>query len=494
MAANNFGVRARTGIEGLDDILGGGWPVNRLYLVKGPPGAGKTTLGLQFLLEGAKRGERVLYVTLSESRQEVEAVAVSHGWDLAKVDVFEPQVDWTDDENTVFHPSEVELREHIEKLVREVERVNPARVVFDSLSELRLAAQSALHYRRQILRLKRFFAGREVTLLLLDDGTAPESDAQLESIAHGVLSLEQMPQGFGGERRRLRLAKVRGLKFRGGHHDYSILTGGVTVYPRLVAAEHRVEQLQQTASTGNAALDTLLGGGGLDRGTSTLLLGPAGAGKSSIALQIATAAARRGEQAVLLAFDEGKGTLLARARSLGMDLEPLIASGNLVIRPIDPAEVVPDELVHMMRSVVDKPSPTTLVIDSLNGYLHAMPEERHLAAQLHEVLAYLSLKGVVTVMVMAQSGLITSSMRSPVDISYLADTVLLLRFFEWQGRICKAISVMKRRTGPHEDTIRELQMGPDGIKIGPALTGFRGVLTGIPAFVGEEKLPLERTE
>jgi circadian clock protein KaiC len=479
--------RAKTGIVGLDDILTGGWPVNRLYLVQGAPGAGKTTLGLQFLLAGAARGESVLYVTLSESRAEVNAVAESHGWSLDSIAVFEPKTSDADElgdaDNTVFHPSEVELRETIKELLDEVSRVNPSRVVLDSLSELRLLAQTPLHYRRQILRLKRLFAGRAVTVLLLDDGTAPEGDAQLQSIAHGVLVLEQRPQEFGSERRRLRISKLRGLKFRGGHHDYRIESGGLIVFPRLVAAEHRADAITETASSGVDALDALLGGG-LARGTSTLILGPSGTGKSSITLQLAVAAASRNERVSMFTFDEGRATMLARARALGLPLEAHIATGLVTVRQIDPAEIVPDEFVHLVRESVDRERHSMVVIDSLNGYLQAMPEERFLALQLHELLSYLALKGVLAVLVMTQSGVVGQSMSSPVDITYIADTLILLRYFESEGRMKKAISVVKKRTGFHEDTIREFALSASGLTVGQPLTSFRGVLTGVPVFTG----------
>lgn len=478
--------RASTGIPGLDDILGGGWPRDRLYLVQGDPGAGKTTLGLQFLLEGARRKETVLYVALSESRAEIEAVAQSHGWSLEGVTIFEPLLEGERplEANSVFHPSEVELRESLEQLFAEVERLRPSRVVFDSLSELRLSAQSALHYRRQILQLKRFFSGRAVTLLLLDDGNTSNGDTQAQSVAHGVLSLQQLPHGYGDDRRRLRLKKVRGLRFRGGHHDYRIVTGGLQVFPRLVAAEHRAEPIGGAASTGSAGLDAMLGGG-LDRGTSTLLLGPSGSGKSSLALGVAIAAAQRGEHASFFTFDESLGTLLARAAALGLPLKEELELGRIQLRTVDPTELVPDELVHLVRQSVARPQPTTVVIDSLNGYLQSMPEERFLLPQLHELLAYLAQKGVLTLLVMAQAGLFGPQVAAPVDVSYVADTVLLLRHFEAEGRVRKAISVLKKRTGGHDDAIRELVLTPRGLLIGDALRGLEGVLSGQPHLTGE---------
>jgi circadian clock protein KaiC len=484
-----------TGIAGLDDILRGGFPPNRVYLIQGDPGSGKTTLGIQFLLQGVRIGDTPLYISLSESRDEVQAVARSHGWTLDGINMFEMQVGQEEyaesAENTLFEPSEVELREVMQRLLAEIERVKATRVVFDSLSELRLLAQHPLRYRRQIMQLKQFFSGRNCTVLFLDDRTAPEEDRQLQSIVHGVLLLEVSASEYGNERRRMRVVKMRGLQPRGGYHEFIIRRGGLQVFPRLVAAEHMPAPRDRTSTlpSGVVQLDRLLSGG-VDRGTATLLLGPAGSGKSSLALKYALSAVERGERVELFAFDERIQTLLLRARGLGIDVDSALESGNLVVTQVDPAEMGPGEFVaNVSRSVFENQT-RVVIIDSLNGYLNAMPEERALALQLHELLAVLNQNGVTTFMVMAQHGLLGPAMQTPIDVSYLADTVIMLRYFEADGAVRKAISVVKKRSGAHEDTIREYRMGPpDGISVGQPLSGFRGVLTGVPSYVGgSEKL------
>jgi circadian clock protein KaiC len=477
--------KAATGIAGLDDILRGGYPAGRILLVEGDPGVGKTTLALQFLLEGAKRGEPSVYVTLSETREELLQVAASHGWSLDGIEIFEltaPEAFAQEEQNTLFHPSEVELAEMTKAVTDLCIRTKPRRLVFDSLSEIRLLAQSALRYRREVLALKQFFAGRNCTVLLLDDRTDKGLDSHLQSIAHGVVSLEQLIPLYGAHRRRMRVAKMRGVDFRGGYHDFLIREGGIDVFPRLVAAEHSQPSLDGMASSGVAALDAMLGGG-LDRGTSALFLGTPGTGKSALATQWALAAAKRGERAAIYAFDESVATLERRSVSLGLDLPRYREAGKIVIRQIDPAEVAPGQLTHQIRESVDEDGVRLVVIDSLNGYLNAMPQESFLVLQLHELLGYLGRKGVVTILVVAQQGLVGST-GSPVDVTYLADTVLLLRHFEAAGVLHRAISVMKRRTGGHESTIRELHFGRDGVSAGQPLHQFSGVLTGVPAFVG----------
>jgi circadian clock protein KaiC len=477
---------ASTGIDGLDDVLRGGLPRDRLYLVQGDPGSGKTTMGLQFLLEGKLRGEAGMYISLSETREEIVSVARSHGWDLEGIHLVEmtaaEQQLSLEDENTLFEPSEVELRELMQRLLNQIERVGPKRVVLDSLSEMRLVSQTSLRYRRQVLTLKQFFAGRQCTVLMLDDRTTADDDRQLQSLAHGVLSLESRIMEYGNERRRLRIVKLRGVQPRGGYHELSIVKGGLRVFPRLVAAEHRPDVQRQAISSGVGELDQLLGGG-IDRATATLVMGPAGSGKSTLALRLAMAGLDRGEQVALFAFDERVDTMLARLDGLGIDLRPHLQSGRASLRQIDPAEMGPGEFTAVVRSSVDTGA-RMVVIDSLNGYLNAMPEERQLALQLHELLSYLGHIGVTTIMVMAQHGL-TGQLVSPVDVSYIADTVILLRFFESEGQVRKAISVVKKRSGPHEETIREYRLGaPYGIRIGQPLSKFRGVLTGAPVFEG----------
>jgi circadian clock protein KaiC len=479
--------RVRTGNPGLDFVLNGGLPANRLYLVRGDPGVGKTTFALQFLLEGVRAGERVLYITLSETEEELRAVAESHGWLLDGVSLFEltaaEQRLNSDAQNTLFHPSEVELQETTDALLAHVEKVQPTRVVFDSLSEMRLLAQSSLRYRRQILALKQFFAGRSCTVVMLDDQTAAEGDQQVESIVHGVLLMEQLAPEYGAERRRLRVIKLRGVKVRGGYHDYNIETGGLTVFPRLVAAEHHEPFKTESCCSGIPELDQLWGGG-IHRGSSLLILGPAGSGKSSIAVQYALAAAIRGERSAFYLFEERPETLLARAASMGMDVKGRVEQGLVELRQVDPGELAPGALVAAVRHSVERDGARFVVIDSLNGYLNAMPEERFLTIQMHELLSYLGQLGVISILVVTQHGMLGQGMVSPLDASYLADSVLLLRYFEHAGQIRQAISVVKKRTGGHERTIRELRMGQSGIEIGEPLQEFQGVLTGVPVYRG----------
>ena len=475
--------RLATGSPGLDRVLEGGFPANRLYLVEGNPGTGKTTLALRFLLEGARRGEPVLYVTLSETKEELTDVARSHGWSLEGVSLHElvpPEESLkAEAQYTIFHPSEVELGETTRTVIEEVERIHPRRVVFDSLSEMRLLARDPLRYRRQILALKQFFSGRKSTVLLLDDRTSADADLQVQSIAHGVLMLEQLELDYDAERRRLRVSKLRGSRFRGGFHDFTIRTGGVEVFPRLVAADRRGEFKPEVVTSGVAELDALLGGG-LDRGTATLVLGPAGCGKSSLATHFAAAAAARGERAATFIFDEGVNTYLNRAAGLGTDLRAEVEAGRLTVQQVDPAELSPGEFTHAVCEAVERDGARLVVIDSLNGYMQAMPDERFLTAQMHELLTYLNQQGVVTMLLMAQHGFM-GAMSSPVDVSYLADTVILLRYFEAAGAIRRAISVVKKRTGRHEDTIREMHLSASrGVEVGEPLTAFRGVLTGVP--------------
>ena len=479
--------RASTGINGLDDVMAGGFTPNRLYLVEGVPGSGKTTLALQFLLDGARRNESTLYVTLSESAEELNAVATSHGWSLASVNIRElvpsDEALRPEDQYTMFHPSEVELGETTRSILEDVDRINPKRVVFDSLSELRLLAGSPLRYRRQILALKQFFAGRNCTVLLLDDMTSTDHDLQVQSIAHGVVLLEQMNPDYGAERRRLRVVKYRGVRFRGGYHDYIIRRGGIEVFPRLVATEHRSTPARERLTSGIRALDVLLGGG-VERGTSTLITGAAGTGKSSMSAQFVHTAAERGEKAAMFIFDESSHTLLSRAAELNIDLRRHIKAGRVNIRQVDPAELSPGELIHSIRTSVEQQGASIVVLDSLNGYLNAMPGERHLIIQLHEVLTYLGQAGVATLMISAHQGLIGSTMISPVDVSYLADAVILMRYFEAEGEVRQAISVVKKRGSAHERSIREFHMRNGQIEVGEPLRDFRGVLTGVPVFMG----------
>ncbi|MFZ0633295.1 MAG: ATPase domain-containing protein [Acidobacteriaceae bacterium] len=479
--------RFATGIAGLDDILGGGLARNHLYLVEGDPGTGKTTIAMQFLMEGVRRGQKGLYVTLSESKAELLEIADSHGWSLDGVEIFELVPDEAqlkpEAQYTVFNPSEIEMSDTTNAVMAEVERLQPARVVFDSLSELRLLARDSLRYRRQILGLKQYFSGRNCTVLLLDDRTGEGHDQQLQSIAHGVILMESAEREYGIKRRRLEVKKLRGSKFREGLHDYCIKRGGVEVYPRLVAAEHLVTFQPTQLESSITALDTLLGGG-IDSGTSTLLLGPAGCGKSTIAIRYAVSAVERGERPALFTFDETLATLVIRAKGLGMDIKKHADSGNLLLRQVDAAELSPGQFVYEIRQLVEKQALKLLIIDSLNGFLNAMPGEHFLAMQLHELLAFLSQKGVTTIMTVSQVGFVGTNIDTPVDVSYLADTVLLFRYFEAAGEVRQALSVIKKRSGEHERTIRELVMRNGVIAVGEVLTEFDGVLTGSPTFRG----------
>ncbi|HXH39964.1 MAG TPA: ATPase domain-containing protein [Thermoanaerobaculia bacterium] len=474
---------AATGIAGLDAILGGGFPKDHVYLIQGDPGAGKTTLSLQFLLEGVRRGEKGLYITLSETKRELHAVARSHGWNLDGVEINEHLVREEtlseEEDTTIFHPSEIELGQTVSRILEEVERVNPQRVVLDSLSEIRLLSQSNLRYRKQILALKQYFTNRGATVLLLDDKTAEGNDLQLHSVPHGVILLERRAPLYGAPRRRLEIVKLRGVDFRGGYHDFTIRRGGIELYPRLIAARDRGDGGDGHLASGIAEIDTLLGGG-LEMGSSTLIMGPAGVGKSTLATQYAIAAAQRGEHSALFIFDESRRSLLKRSTAVGMDLASPLERKFITAQQVDPAELAPGEFANLVRLAVEKDDAKVLIIDSLNGYLNAMPEERFLTLHLHEMLTYLGDHGVATILVMAQHGLIGSNMISSVDVSYLADCVVLLRYYEAEGELHKAISVMKKRSGDHEKAIREFSMGSAGLNVGPPLTHFRGILSGIP--------------
>lgn len=477
----DFGVaRVSTGTAGLDFILGRGvWP-DRLYLVEGTPGSGKTTLALRFLLAGQENGEAGLYITLSETISELNTVADSHGWSLDGIDLFELVAEdefGTDHAQSLLHPSDVELGETVRGVIEKVEATNPTRVVLDSLSELRLLAQNPLRYRRQVLALKHFFAKRNCTVMVLDDRSSEPGNLQLHSIAHGVISLEQTANDFGSERRRLRVVKMRGLRYRGGYHDFTIETGGLRVYPRLIAAEHTRSFSDEPVTTGLAGLDALLGDG-LAPGTNTLLAGPAGVGKTTTAVRCLIAALQRGEKAAFYLFDERLSTLVTRSRNLNMDLQPYVASGQLTIRQIDPAELSPGEFAGAVQDAVELDDVGVVVIDSLNAYFHAMPSDNYLILQMHELLGYLSQQGVVTLLVLGQHGIL-GDLRSDIDVSYLADTVMLLRYFESSGVVRKSIAVVKTRTSDHERSIRELRITTGvGLEVGEPITQVTGILSG----------------
>ena len=486
--------KVATGIPGLDDILKGGLPPRRLYLLQGEPGAGKTTLALQFLITGARAGEKVLYISLSETRDEVEEVAASHGWSLEGIEIVElsaiEQQLSAQSQNTLFHASEIELTETTRMLLDAVERIKPTRVAFDSLSELRLLSQTPLRYRRQILAFKQYLAGRNCTTLLLDDLSVDGLDSHVLSLAHGVIVLEQLAPEYGSERRRLSVQKIRGTTYRGGYHDYVISKGGIVAFPRLIAAEHHRNFSNENVSSGIKGLDVLLGGG-LSRGTSTLFTGPPGSGKSSIGLMFAVAAAKRGEKVAIYTFDESLPILFARAKGLGLGLDQLVDQGLVSVLQVDPAELSPGQLSSHIRTAVETGGAKFIYIDSLNGYLHSMAEERNLNLQLHELLTYLNQLGIVTMLVITPHGLL-GNMQTPIDVTYLADTVVALRFFEHKGAVHKALSVIKKRTGKHENTIRELKISSSGITVGPPLKHLRGVLGGSPVSAGSGVLGEEQ--
>lgn len=476
-----------TGIEGLDEILRGGLPENRLYLLLGKPGVGKTTVALQYLLEGVRVGEPGLYIALSETRDEILAVARSHHWPLEKISIFElsalEQQLAQEERNTVFHPAEIELNKTTKLLLEKIQEVKPRRLVLDSLSELRMLADSPLRYRRQMLAFKQFFAGQQMTVIVLDDHSADGGDLHVQSIAHGVIMIERIVSDYGSEKRRITINKMRGLNFIGGYHDAMIVPGGMRVFPRVIGSIQQKRGERGPLTSGIPEFDALLGGG-LDRGTSCLLLGPAGTGKSTIALQLALAAANRGEFVLMCIFEENLDTLKARAASVGLPLDGLIASGKIEVLEVDPAELSPGEFAHTVIDKVRRRDARVVVVDSLNGYLQAMPQGNHLNIQLHELLSFLNRNGVLSVMTVAQNGLV-GQMHSPVDITYLADTVILLRYFEQNGRIKKAISVIKKRIGRHEDALREFRIDAQGLRVGEPLEQFHGVLSGIPTFHGK---------
>jgi circadian clock protein KaiC len=486
---------AATGIKGLDEILGGGLPQNHLYLIDGEPGAGKTTLGIQFLLAGVRNGERALYVTLSESSGELHEVAASHGWDLSGIDIFElSSLGLTEAEEgyTLFHPAEVELQQTVDAILKAVSDHSPRRVVFDSLAEMRLLAREPLRFRRQILAIKHFFAGRESTVLLLDDKSTVERDLQLHSLAHGVIELEHVALEYGSERRRLQVIKIRGAQFRGGYHDFRITTGGLEVYPRILHDVPRTDVSDQTLSSGSERVDALLGGG-LTCGTSMLITGAAGTGKSVLSTQYALAEIQRGKKTLFYLFDERLSTFRLRSTELHMNVTENIDNGQLLVRQVEPTDLSPGEFASQVVNAVENEGIGLVIIDSINGYLQSMPEERLLAIQIHELLSFLSNNGVTCIMTLVQHGIFGNPVDEAVEVSYLADTVVLMRYFEVSGSVRQAISVVKRRSGDHERTIREFRVRPGGLQVGEPLRDFHGVLTGIPNYVGSAQPLMQDT-
>ena len=486
--------RAASGVPGLDDVLAGGFTKGSLFLIEGTPGTGKTTLALRFLLEGADAGDRNLYITLSETKDELIRGAASHGWTLGpNIEVFELQPAEgllnADQQQSLLYSSDLELGETVKAIFDAVERFKPNRIVLDSLSEIRLLAQSSLRYRRQLLAIKHYFARRDATVLALDDLTTEELDKTAHSIAHGVIRLEELTLSYGAERRRMRIMKYRGQAFRGGYHDFVIRTGGLEIFPRLVSKEHLTKFPITVLSSGNVELDALLGGG-TESGSSTLVLGPAGSGKSLLVFQFAAAAIGRGEKVALFAFDEELGLLFRRTKAMGIDLERFRDEGSLLVEQVDAAELSPGEFSHRARKRVEINSVRTVIIDSLNGYQSAMPEEQSLILHMHELLQFLNRKGAATFLTVAQHGLV-GDMKTPVDVTFLADTVILLRFFEAGGRVRRAISVIKKRTGFHEDTIRELTISDRGLALGAPLERFHGILRGVPIYTGKAMPPAD---
>ena len=480
--------RASSGIEGLDRILGGGYPAHEIYLVEGEPGTGKSLVGLHFLRAGAERGERCLLITLSQSQKVIGRLAASHGWTLDGIEVYEIAADNVvpelGAEQVLFHTADVELGEMMQSIRSVIDEIKPDRVVFDAVSELRLLSNDPGRYQRQLFILKELFANRGATVLFLDNHPVMPGHSELQHLAFGVILLDHTPTSYGNERRQLRVLKVRGIRYDDGVHDFRICTGGLKVFPRLRTGE-RLHNAWRAHESGIEEIDKMLGGG-LAEGSSTLFLGPSGTGKSSLASHYAYAAAERGERSIFFLFDERPETFIHRTEGIGMNIRPHLDSGMITLREIDTGEVSPGEFADLVRSQVQERAVRMVVIDSLTGYMSAMPDERMLITQMHELLTYLSSQTVLSILIVAQHGVLGPTLGGPVDVSYLADTVLLLRHFEADGAIRRAISVFKKRYGGHGHGIREFQITPNGMEVGEPLTGFRGVLSGSPSFEGPD--------
>ncbi|MEP6915684.1 MAG: ATPase domain-containing protein [Acidobacteriota bacterium] len=492
--AADVNARVVTGIAGLDELLDGGFPAHRLHLIEGDPGTGKTTLALQFLLEGRRIGEKCLYVTLSETAAELRAVAASHGWSLEGLHIYElsrPEASNPDEQYTLYHPSEIELGEMAKAVLDIAADKKPNRVVLDSLSEMRLLARDSLRYRRQILAFKEFFSRGDCTVLMLDDHTSGDNDLQLQSIAHGVVLLDQTAFEYGRSRRRVRIVKLRGVAAIEGYHDFKIERGGLVVYPQLKPVRSN-ERPTALIRSGIGEIDRLMGGG-LNWGTCTLFIGPAGVGKSTVAAQYVTATAADCPAAIFL-FDERRTTFVERCEALGMDIRARIASEQLTIMQVEPGDLSPGEFAHTVRSCVERDGCGVVLIDSLNGYLHAIPTGHAPLVRMHELIAYLNDRNVATLLTAAQHGIMEMQMMAPVDLTYLADCVVLFRFFEAAGMVRKAISVVKKRTGAHETTIREYAIGPDRLRVGEPLSEFHGVMTGVPQYIGSPNPLLKKDD
>jgi circadian clock protein KaiC len=472
-----------TGIPELDVILRGGLPKNRLHLIEGAPGTGKTTLGLRFLLDGVDRNLRCLYVTLSETTEELVTTASTHGWNTDGIEFFEliPEEAQPERQQTVLFPTEVEFGKTIEQLTKRIEEFNPDRIIIDSVSELRMLAQDKLQFRLQMTSLKRFLQQRDITVLLLDDLTENDK-GDLHSFVHGVLSLGLFERDYGAARRRMRIAKMRGVNFQSGWHDYAIVTGEILVFPSLIAEEHEsVVQgipLLSVFDDLNSVFPQ-----GLDRGTTTMLIGPSGAAKSTIAMSYALAAQRDGESASFFSFDETYETFQRRNESMNLDPTEAMDAERFYWRRMNPSRISPGEFVWQVRRDVEDRNVRVVVIDSINSYLSTMPEEQSLILHLHELLSYLNKRGIVTILVLAQQGVV-GDVENPVDLSFLSDTVILCRFFEAAGTLRRALAIVKRRTGTHTLAIHEYRLSSSGMQVGPELTELRGIFTGVPAYTG----------